>query len=61
MSEVISILDQCTWREINLAKRQLHWYKTKAPRGVLDFTDAINNEEQIIRSFFNSLSKDQAA
>lgn len=60
---VISIPDQMTWREINLAKKSLRWHENEQRKGndKLDFNEAIDKERSLIRSFFTSLYKDQAA
>lgn len=64
MGEVITIKDQSTWRDVTLAKKQLAWHIKEQTNPMksdhFDFSEAIDKEENIIRSFLDSL-RDRAA
>jgi len=62
MGEVITIKSPEQWAEITLAKRQLKWTKEQQKKRTpgLNFDEAIEKEESIIRSFLQSV-RDQLA
>lgn len=59
---VIHLENKLEWAEINLAKRSLAFYsnpKNNPRPDIFDWSDAIQKEKNILRSFFNSLRTKQ--
>jgi len=50
---LITIKDTKQWYDVNLLKASIAWMKTKNQSG--RFTQAIEDEEKMLRSFFRSL------
>jgi tRNA A37 N6-isopentenylltransferase MiaA len=62
MGDVITIKSPEKWAEITLAKRQLRWTKEQQKKSsFLDFDEAIEKEESIIRSFMEDIRDHLAA